>query len=234
MTQFDSNIDLKFQGVVDDALKNKQEIKILEAGCGSMSHVNFKQSKYVVGIDISEKQLVRNKYLNERVVGDIQEHLFPQESFDAIVCWDVFEHLSEPEKAIDKFINCIKRDGIIILKLPNVASVKGLVTKYTPHWFHVLWYRYVYGRKIAINEDKGPFKTYLRKSISPNRLKQFADREGLDVILFETFEGSFLKNRSMVAYSVYRIVRSITDVVSLGKLGDAEFLLVLKNRNRLS
>lgn len=232
MTQFNSILDDKFQGVVDDALKNKKEIKVLEAGCGSISHVNFKQSKYIVGVDISEKQLVRNKYLNEMVVGDIQDQLFPPESFDVIVCWDVFEHLTEPEKALDKFVHCIKGDGIIIIKMPNLDSVKGLATKYTPHWFHVLWYRYVYGRKIAINEDKGPFKTYLRKSMSPNSLKRFAAQKGLDVILCEIFEGLFLKSRNVVAYRVYRIARSIIDLVSLGKLGDGEFILVLKNTNR--
>ena len=61
----------KLQNKVDELLGRKQRLKILEAGCGSKSHLQF-ENPYVVGLDISREQLDRNKQLSERIQGDIQ------------------------------------------------------------------------------------------------------------------------------------------------------------------
>lgn len=231
MAQLNNVAWAEMQKVVDEVLENKEKIRILEAGCGSVSHVKFKQEKYFVGIDISEKQLVRNVYLDEKILGDIQHYVFSPMSFDVIVCWDVFEHLPEPEKALDKFVNCIKDNGIIILKMPNLLSLKGLVTKYTPHWFHVLWYKHVYGRKDAGKEDVGPFITYMRNSISAKSMCNYASENGLDVVLCEIFDGSFLKNRNIIVYKIYAMLKTMLKVISLGKLGESELLIIMKSRS---
>ena len=64
---------IKLQSAVDNCLNNgKNNIKVLEAGCGAKSHIKFKQNAYIVGIEISEKQLQRNTTVDEKILGDIQ------------------------------------------------------------------------------------------------------------------------------------------------------------------
>jgi 2-polyprenyl-3-methyl-5-hydroxy-6-metoxy-1,4-benzoquinol methylase len=166
--------DPQLQSVIDTLLHDKNQLKVLEIGCGSCSHVDLGQNAYMVGIDISQKQLDRNTTLDEKICGDVESYFLPQEEFDVIVCWWILEHLSHPDKALENCQKSLKKDGIMILAIPNVMSVKGLITKLTPHWFHVWFYRYIFGEKLAGIDDQVPFKTYLRMSLSPPSIKQFA------------------------------------------------------------
>jgi SAM-dependent methyltransferase len=220
---------LKLQEFIDNLLDVKADVIVLEAGCGSTSFFRFKQRVHIVGIDISEKQLLRNTVLDERILGDIQYHEFQPSSFDVIVCWNVLEHLPKPKLALKKFAVAVKDDGIIVLGLPNVFSLKGLLTKYLPYRFHVLIYRYLFGKRNAGKDDIGPFKTYLRFSITPTAIKKFAVNNGLKVVYFDThdaLDADYLR-RNKIAYVTYKILRAFAEFVSLGKLGNSDFIIVL-------
>ncbi len=225
---------VKLQSFIDETLHSKTSIKLLEAGCGSASILNFDKFKaYIVGIDISQQQLKRNSILNEKILGDIQEYEFQPSVFDAIVCWDVLEHLPRPQKALDNFVKAVKEDGIIILKMPNLLSLKGIVTKFLPHKLHILSYRYFYGRKNAGKDDVGPFKTYLKFSISPAALKKFAANNGLLVSYFDTYDvldSKWFEGRK-TAGAAYKAMKAFAGFISFGKLSDTEFMIVLKKTN---
>src|SRR5271156_2761637 len=167
------------QAFLDQELFCRPSVRVLEAGCGSASNLKFGRQVRLVGIDISEKQLARNTVLHEKIAGDIQRYEFPPDSFDAIICWDVLEHLSQPELALQQFARAIKPGGLVILKLPNVLSVKGLLTKFLPHTFHVLVYRYIYGDQNAGENDTVPFKAYLRFCISAESIQKQGTQMGL-------------------------------------------------------
>lgn len=66
-----------------------EPIAVLEAGCGSTSHIDLGDKCRLTGIDISENQLRRNAYLDERILGDIQSYHWTVSRFDTVVCWDV-------------------------------------------------------------------------------------------------------------------------------------------------
>lgn len=218
------------QEYVDKKGVGEATTKVLEAGCGSASHLHFSDHAYMVGIDISAEQLKRNKRLNEKILGDLQDYHFPPSSFDVIVCWDVLEHLSKPELVLREFLNAIKENGIIVLKMPNVLSVKGLVTKLLPLSFHVSFYRHVHKRINAGKEDVGPFKTFLRWSIAPQSIKRFAGRNGLRIGYYDTFDVAnteWLKNNKIV-YAAYMAVNTIFKAASFGFLGDSDFAIVLQ------
>ncbi|MDR3575113.1 MAG: class I SAM-dependent methyltransferase [Anaerolineaceae bacterium] len=218
------------QTVIDNILSNKIALNVLEAGCGSSNHLQFNNEVHLVGIDISKKQLQRNTNLNEKVLGDIQDYDFQPASFDVIVCWDVLEHLPRPEKALQNFASILKDEGIAVLKLPNVFSLKGLLTKFLPYPLHILVYRYIYGKRDVGEDDKGPFKTYLKWSVAPASIKKFAENKGLRVVYFETDDISntnwFIKNR--MAHRIYKMVKSVVKFLSLGYLTDSEFVIVLQ------
>ncbi|MDP6539812.1 MAG: methyltransferase domain-containing protein [Planctomycetota bacterium] len=183
---------------------------VLEAGCGSCSHFDLAGARSV-GIDISASQLERNAVLDERIQGDLQGHDLGSERFDAVVCWYVLEHLSRPDLALANMARSLRPGGVLVLAVPRVLSVKGLVTKLSPHRFHVWVYRHLLGRETAGLEGHPPFPTYLRWSMSPPALRRFAAGAGFDVVLWSIFEDD-TQRRLRARYPLLRFLYAALDL----------------------
>ena len=188
---------------VNSLLVGKNSIKLLEAGCGSASYFNFAPETRTVGIDISQEQLARNKVIHERILGDLQTYPLPRNEFDVVVCWDVIEHLEKPRDALVNMFNATKPQGFVILGFPNLASLKGIVTKITPLWFHRLFYR-------IMKYESRPFKTYLRVAILPKRVIRFAEANGMSVVYYKLTEDGLTKEL-MDRFWALRILFSALD-----------------------
>ena len=164
-------------------------VRVLEAGCGSApSPIGLEQRAYYVGLDISELQLARNSWAHEKILGDVQSLELPGDRFDVVACWDLLEHLPAPERAMDNLVRATRPGGLIVIKVPNPMSLKGLVTKLTPYWAHVWVYRQILGYPDGGRDDLGPFRTHLRTALAPSRLREFAREKGLEVELLGTYE----------------------------------------------
>ncbi|MDP6408067.1 MAG: class I SAM-dependent methyltransferase [Planctomycetota bacterium] len=184
---------------------------VLEAGCGSCSHFDL-AGAHSVGIDISASQLERNSSLDERLEGDLQFHDLGCERFDAVVSWYVLEHVARPDLALANMARALRPGGILVLAVPRVLSVKGLVTKFSPHWFHVAVYRHLLGRKTAGLEGHPPFPTHLRWSMSAAGLRRFAREEGFDTELWEIFEDD-TQRRLRARFIPFRLAFALLDLV---------------------
>jgi 2-polyprenyl-3-methyl-5-hydroxy-6-metoxy-1,4-benzoquinol methylase len=195
-------------------LRGKSRIKLLEAGCGSASHLRFGAQVYAVGIDISQEQLERNEVVNEKILGDIQEYPLPEQEFDVVVCWNVLEHLSKPKHALLNLFGAVKTQGLLILGFPNLLSVKGLVTKITPFWFHRLFYHFM-------RYTSPHFPTYLRAAILPKRVTRLAEQNGFSVELCRLVEGRVSKrvrSRFRLMDLGFSSMEAAVRLVSLGRL----------------
>jgi SAM-dependent methyltransferase len=89
-----------------------------------------------------------------------------------VICQDVLEHLPRPRSALLNMARSLKPGGEIIIACSNPASVKGVVTKFTPHRFYRFvhkrgWFGYHYR-----GPDGPPFKTYMGWAIRPWALEQ--------------------------------------------------------------
>ena len=221
------------QAIVDRALAGKTAVTVLEAGSGSATHLAFPPDTRLVGIDISERQLERNAALDEKIVGDIQSYDLPTNTFEIVVCWQVLEHLPHPERALVRMVAALKEDGLLVLSLPNVLSLKGLITKLTPHSFHVWVYRRLLGRRDAGKDDTAPFPTFLRLDMRPAGIRRFALENGLGVDHFDAFESYFqtrLRRRLRVQGRVWRFARGLVRAVTFGLLEaeNTELVVVLR------
>lgn len=225
----------RLQKFLDEALRDKPALRLLEAGCGSVSRPGFPGKQvHRTGIDISQKQLERNPSLDVKIRADIQYYAYRPSSYDVILCYWVLEHLPRPDLALRGFALALDEGGLIALAVPNVLSVKGLLTKYTPFPFHVWVYRRLHGRQTSGQDDAGPFRAYLRYSIRPNAIRQFAKRSGLQVVYFATsdildspwyFTGGKL---ARVMRAIYRGLKALARVATLGLLGESDFYMVLQ------
>lgn len=206
------------------AMTKVEAPRILEAGCGSLSRLEFPRDAHVTGIDISQQQLERNTIAREKICADLQNYNFPPGSFDAIVCWEVLEHLPHPNSALERFASALKTGGILVLALPHVRSLKGWITKLTPHWFHVWVYRAILGNREAGKNGRAPFQTYLRASIAPEALRAWSKTAGLQEEYSLLYRGNLvgrIENRSAAVKLLWRVMTIVVKGVSLGKIDTA-------------
>jgi 2-polyprenyl-3-methyl-5-hydroxy-6-metoxy-1,4-benzoquinol methylase len=229
-----TNFVREVSAVCNSASKGKTRIRLLEAGCGSSSHVEFKASVDTVGIDISREQLDRNTMMKEKILGDIQEYPLPKDEFDVVVCWWVLEHVSRPKDALANMFGAVKPDGLLVLAVPNLLSYKGIVTKFTPFWFHRLY-------SYAMRWKSHPFPTYLRATILPKNMIRLSQQSGFSPIYFKLFEGGTLIGRvrawSRLIDLAFSAVTSALHALSFGKsdcLLLSECVMVLRKDGMIS
>ena len=216
MSPFDG---MPLEEIVERLLPNPEDITILEAGCGSMSHFRHPANARLVGIDISEDQLEKNTLLQEKIHGDLEEYVLPANAYDLIICWDVLEHLPKPQKALSNFARAVAPGGLILLASPNVLSLRGLLTKISPHWLKVLYYRYVVGQRDAGRPGTYPFKSYHRLSISPRSIEKFAVRNRLRVAYMGYSSWEHPEDGSRLFRSIWRPLNTAVSFLSLRRIG---------------
>ena len=166
-------------------------LDVLDAGCGSASWLLDLTACRVTGIDVSQRQLDRNELLKHRICADL--HAYENESwlnsFDLILCLDVLEHLKEPAPVVEKFMSWMKPDARLVLAYPNPQSLKGRVTKYSPHLFHRLFYRISIGTPLSDSlDDRGPFNTFLSPEIELLKLASLLEAHSFKVDLLVSIE----------------------------------------------
>jgi ubiquinone/menaquinone biosynthesis C-methylase UbiE len=111
-----------------DICKGDKKV-IVDIGCGyGVLTKNFTDKADVYGVDINDKYLEiakENKLIP--VKADISGKLpFKDEFADVIVAGEVIEHTLEPEKVLKEFNRVLKKDGKLIITVPNVSSVASL------------------------------------------------------------------------------------------------------------
>jgi SAM-dependent methyltransferase len=172
------------------AALDRPVLSIYEAGGGSTSFLpsDVLDRANVTVVDVDEEQLSNNDYAQHKILGDIQTYQFPRESFDLVTCYNVIEHLPDVEAALQRFCESVRRGGIVLIGAPNPASLSGIVTRFSPHWFHVWYYRRIRGKKDAGKPGEPPFPVFYHPLVWPHRLKSFARSLGLEVLYERKYE----------------------------------------------
>lgn len=115
-----------------EQLKFVHNKKVLDFGSGNgMTANHFAIDNEVVAIEPDEKMLrdrfTENNYI--QIKGDMRElKNFKDESFDVILCHNVFEYAGEREEIIKEFSRILKTDGYLsILKHNKAGRVMQMV-----------------------------------------------------------------------------------------------------------
>lgn len=208
-------------------------IDILEAGCGQRWLLRLEGKKFsLTGVDLDKDALeIRKnvrKDLDEAIHGDLRTIDFGDRRFDVVYSAFVLEHISGAEEVLTRMAGWLKPDGIIIVEIPDPGSVKGWVTKITPHWFHIFYYRYILDKKTAGLPGYGPYRTIYDPVVSRRGVYGFCDRNGLRV------DGEYAFRTDGPRNKVLRVlIGATTKTISLltfGALSDrhADLLYVLR------
>lgn len=203
----------RLQSRLDTLLADVRPVHVLDAGCGHRLAVPIADDVYVVGIDIEKSQL--RPELDEALVGDLQTYDLGRDRFEAIICWYVLEHIADPALVIRKFVDALTPGGVLILAVPHVNSVKGLVTKYSPQWFHDWMWEHVFGA----GPEHDAFPTVLARSLTPKALRRQAEGLGLSIEFLAEYEAwpqKRIRRKLRLKGRAFAALASIIRILSLG------------------
>jgi SAM-dependent methyltransferase len=213
--------------LLEKSIKNlydgKTELIILEAGCGRNWPLNLSEIKYkLIGVDLDEEALksrvLEKKDLDEAIVADLQFFDIGNRNVDVIYNSFVLEHVENAELMLENFIKILKPGGLLIIKLPDRNTVFGFITRITPFWFHIIYYKFICNFKDAGKPGFGPYPTYYNKIVSRNGIQDFCQAHGL--LINEEYGFCTYANQNNIKNTVKnRLVRVIAFLVSKMSLG---------------
>jgi glycosyltransferase involved in cell wall biosynthesis len=108
--------------------KGVQDKKVLELGVGDASLTRRLKSNGAIvdGVESDQVYIDLAKPFCDRIFsGDLNkiESLELDNDYDIIVAADILEHLIDPEYVLSKLKTHLKKDGLLVVSLPNVANI---------------------------------------------------------------------------------------------------------------
>jgi len=150
--------------------------KILDAGAGELKYKYLCKNLKYVSQDFAQYNggpddvgLQTGKWDNSKIdiVSDIIKIPVEKESFDAIMCIEVFEHLPEPALAVKEFSRIIKKGGSLVLTAP-FASLTHFAPYYYANGYSRFWYEEILeknGFKIKEMTFNGNYFEYIAQEL---------------------------------------------------------------------
>ena len=177
---------------------NREQPSILDVGCwtGTLGRA-LKERNFqcrIDGIDIAEEALrtAQRESGYEKVFRSDINHLkasdLDRDRYDVIVLGDVLEHIIDPARLITAVRPALRREGVLVVSLPNIAFLKYRLLHLMGHWDYT--------------ETGVMDKTHLRFFTVPS-MKRFFEAQGLRI----------LRSKELVAVSdIYWPVKKLAKI----------------------
>ena len=113
---------------------------MLEVGCGRAATgalIRERSGCRVVGLELNpEAAATARKRIDRVIQGDVQT-VEPGETFDAIVAFDLFEHLTDGQAFLERAVGWLRPGGRIVLSVPNVGHYSVVEDLIAGRWDYV-------------------------------------------------------------------------------------------------
>lgn len=149
----------------------------------------------VEGVELDKQAVERAKEQGYTVYeGDIQDPVFDDKHYDAIIAIAVLEHVENPNRFVDRLYQLLSPGGIVLLQLPNPGSLNAYVSAFSSHGWDM------YG-------EPGHVFHYKK-----HHLTQLLKKHGFDVPFYST---ATIRIRGKVPFLPSRNVRLENQVADL-------------------
>jgi SAM-dependent methyltransferase len=222
----DLNSWLEDQAVVENAIqavaREGQTLEVLEAGCGQAWYIKMPGLKYrLTGVDLDPEAVAIRKQqfndLDQVMIGDLRTVQLPSNHYDVIYNAFVLEHVENAEAVLDNFFRWLKPGGIAMIRIPDGNSAYGFLTRMSPHWVHVLFYRLIRGEKNAGKPGYAPYPVVYDRVVSTQGLYSYCQRHGYRVVEARS-AGYFFKELGPVKCFILTSILKTMELISFGKL----------------
>ena len=115
--------------------------RLLEVGCstGLALRVAAARGWQVHGVEVNRAAVdVANRVLGREAVvpGPLTADMFPGQQFDAVVLFDVIEHITTPDEFLDLLAPKVVPGGVVLLVTPNADSLSASLLR--ARWPHLM------------------------------------------------------------------------------------------------
>lgn len=121
----------------------QKEDKILDYGCNQGLFVEFLHKKGYVNAVGYDPYI--SKYSNRNLL---------EYKYDYITCQDVIEHVENPHQCFSQLVNCLKKDGTLILGTPNAEEINLDQTNDFLLHLHQPYHRHILSEKALLDLGK--------------------------------------------------------------------------------
>lgn len=114
--------------------------KVLDVGCGNGNFLHYLGQAgdfELIGIEpegASADRAEKHKEIN-LIRGFLEDDTIESNSIDALTLIHVFEHLPNPRQSLDIFQKILKRNGSLLIEIPNIDSWQAKLFK--ANWLHL-------------------------------------------------------------------------------------------------
>ena len=128
----DNEWGFRWRYILNRIIQSGDSSSLLDVGAGNVYFVSLASKEFGVnarGIEISTEEIrfANNVVGVELINEDIAQHLA---DYDIVTCFNVLEHVSDPQSFLSAVIARVKPGGILVLTTPNPdcihARVKGI------------------------------------------------------------------------------------------------------------
>ena len=130
-------------------------LKLLDAGAGEQrfkpycKHLNYVSQDIAVYTPATNHiglQMESWDFSGVDIISDIINIPEPDQSYDAILCSEVLEHIPDPAKVFPEFSRLLKPNGILILTAPFCS-----LTHFAPYFYSTGFSSYYYEKHLSDN-----------------------------------------------------------------------------------
>lgn len=108
------------------ASQNLKDKIVLDLGCGPGEKTRlFCNESQVVGIDITTRITKDQKHKFTFLLTDATRLPFKEDYFDAVMSFDVVEHMADDKKFVDEAFRVCKKNGYMIMGTPNLLRLSN-------------------------------------------------------------------------------------------------------------
>lgn len=152
----------KVYGKLNNLVGRTKKYAILEIGGGIESdgkkYLRDEIKEHIINLDINYTDSVD-------VLADAHELPFPDNTFDAVFCQSVLEHVKDPVKVVDEINRVLKKNGIVYAMIPFMQGYHdypGDYTRYTVEGFKELFRDF---KLVKADASLGPASAWVMNTV---------------------------------------------------------------------
>jgi glycosyltransferase involved in cell wall biosynthesis/SAM-dependent methyltransferase len=211
-----------FESHIRSRVVSGRPVEILEAGCGrrwslAMEGIEFR----LTGVDMDRAALeIRRdvqRDMDVAIVGDLATADLPDGFFDVVYNSFVMEHVQDADRVLGNFARWLRPGGVLLLRFPDRRSVRGFVTRFSPHCLHVLYYRRVLKFPGAGQPGFPPYPVIYHPTVSRAGIRRFC-RDNALRLREEWGDGQHLLLGGGITERLSKLVMRIVAILTIGRL----------------